>query len=442
MAQQNQWTPSPGTVIDGRYEVRDELGTGGIARVWRAVDRRTGDEVAVKHIYYGSDNYDRAPGKVEELFGNEVSVLRQVRDAGGHEHIIDLREAVTERGTQMVVVEKVDGHELDDDGVTLSESQAREVTAALADAMGFLHANEIIFRDLKPDNAMLRPDGSPVLIDFNTAKSYDTDVNAEPTCPYCGTALGTNDYVCSNCGQRMDDPEDTVIGQRNEVWKPPEAVEERAHFRQGPWSDVYSLGKLFLMLVMGVGSGTTPRPHGKGPSEFGTDCRSHNDEIIARATKENPDERYNNARVLQVVLENKQPDPPRQARLLHRETGDRYAISPGDTVGRRGAEGPAATVQIDDPRGDYVSAVQVAFDVDDRGRWVLHDRSLNGTYVQRGSGWEHVLCENGRRRMQKKGHDPTEGGTVPPETLPVSDGDLIALVDTSYGVTFTFEEVI
>jgi hypothetical protein len=148
--------------------------------------------------------------------------------------------------------------------------------------------------------------------------------------------------------------------------------------------------------------------------------------------------------VFATVLQRQDPEPPTQARLLHDQSGTEYMISPGDTIGRQGADGPAATITINDPgREKYISAVQVQFDTNRRGRWVVRDQSLNGTYVQNGSGWQRVLCENGRNRLQSKGSDPTDRhGNIPPETLELNDGAIIKLVDTTYNVTFEFEEVI
>lgn len=441
MSQKKNWTPSPGVVLGGRYEIEQELGKGGMAQAWRAQDRRNGERVAVKHIYFGGENYSRAPGKVERMVQNEIDVLRQIRDAGGHPNIIDLYDVISERGTQLAVVELVEGEELDDPSLSISESDARRITMDLADAMGFLHRNEIIYRDLAPENAMLEPDGSPKLIDFNTAKVVESDLQAKQTCPDCGHRVETNDYVCPSCGQQLSGGKDTVIGGHS-TYKPPEATENRAHLRQGPWSDVYSLGKVFFMLIMGTDQHIPP-VEGEGPQAFGTDCRDYNDEIIRRATKENYEERYRNARVLQKVLETKDPEPPTQATLTHRETGNEWTISPGDTIGRRGADGPAATITIDDPKGDYISAVQLQFDIDENDNWLLRDQSLNGTYVQAGRGWQRVLCENGRQRLQKKGHDPTDRhGNIPPEELQLPDGALIALVDPTYNVTFSFERTI
>lgn len=442
MSQSREWTPSPGTTLDGRYKVQQELGKGGLARVWSARDTRTGNDVAVKHIYFESANYERAANEVERLFQNEVKVLQQVRDAGGHKNIIELYDVVNENGTRFCVVEQVEGKELDDRDLSVSEEQARNVTMELADAMGFLHRHEIIYRDLKPDNAMVQPSGSPILIDFNTAKPFDTNADAALKCPNCDSSVGEHDAVCGACGTDLDGRADTVVGTHQSPYYPPESYNKKRHFRQGPWSDVYSLGRIFMRLLLDSNM-ALPSKDGSGPNEFGGDvCKEYNNKIIARATRTNPDNRYNNARVLEKVIEQRDPEPPTEAVLTHQQAGKEYRISPGDTIGRVGASGPTATVTVDDPSGQHISAVQLQFDIDNRGNWIVRDKSLNGTYVQHGRGWERVLCEEGRRRLNRKGHDPTDAnGKLPPEELRLQDGALVALVDPSYGVSFTFEEV-
>ncbi|MEZ3118142.1 protein kinase [Halobaculum sp. MBLA0147] len=441
----NNWEPTPGDVIDNRYEVRSHLGEGGIAKVWEGYDQRTNEGVAIKHLRFDSDNYRRAKQTMEQMFRREIEALRGVQDAGGHPHIIELETATSVQGTQLAVVELVEGDELDDENLSVSVTEAREIARDLADAMAFLHRNEIILRDLKPDNAMIQSNGEPKLIDFNTAKEFDTTVTGTPTCPNCGRQLGTSDYVCPGCNEDLTGGMDTVVGSgARDTYKPPESTEDMAHLRQGPWSDVYSLGKILHYLL--ADDSAIPPKDGANPEDFNVSLRSSNEylgEIVERATAEDYERRYSNANVFATVIENETPEPPQQARLVHDQTGRTYDISPGDTIGRQGAEGPAATITIDDP-GDknFISAVQVQLDTTGRDQWLLRDRSLNGTYVQNGNGWQRVLCEQGRRRLQNKGHDPTDRhGNVPPESLEINDGAVIKLVDTTYDVTFKFEEV-
>ncbi len=408
--------PRVGTLVAGRYKIEEAAGEGGFAKAYRATDLHTGETVAAKYPNYEGSSND--PDVIEEYFLKERETLAKIREAGGHPNVMDLIEETEDEGTPVLMVEFVDGYELDAaidavETAAVDDQQVREVGIGLSDAMSFLHENEIVYRDLKPDNVMLtEPAGDevarPVLIDFNTATGF-ADGAAEDS--------GT-----------------TILGP----YKPPEVADAgRADGPQGPWSDVYSVGKILLFLL----KGTVPKKDGVDPRDFGADCAPYLAAIVERATTADPEVRYSNATVLKGVLERRDPEPPARAALTYLQADRRYDIEPGTTVGRAGAEGPRAAIAIDDPGGEYVSSVQVGFDTDRRGRWVLTDRSLNGTFVQRGDGWQRVLCRAGRERLRERGEDPTDRhGDTPPESTRLSDGDLIALVHPSYGVTFRFEE--
>jgi protein kinase/serine/threonine-protein kinase len=140
---------------------------------------------------------------------------------------------------------------------------------------------------------------------------------------------------------------------------------------------------------------------------------------------------------MERVLRERDSTPPPSASLVRQDGDEEYSVYPGDTLGRRDAAGPAPSIAVRDEE-EYVSTVQVQFEYEDGG-WRLRDSSLNGTYVQTGDGWQRVLCAAGRERLQRQGEDPTDRhGFVPPESYELSDGDLVALVHPSYGLTFQF----
>ena len=399
-----------GDLVGGRYRIEGRAGEGGFAVAYRAVDTRTGGSVAVKVPNYAGSSNDEAV--VEEYFEKEATTLERIRDAGGHPNLMTLLERVA-GDPPALVVEYVDGYELDavieETGPFEDTETVRTIGANLCGAMSFLHENEIVYRDLKPDNAMITDEsGEVTVIDFNTATGF-------------------------SAGGAAADSATTILGP----YKPPEVADaSRTEAGQGPWSDVYSVGKILMFLL----KGTVPRRDGVDPRDFGADCDPYLAEIIERATHSDYEQRYPNATVLERVLADRDPTPPPAATVTHVQAGEAYTVYPGDTIGRTYAKGPSPAIAIED-EGEYISTVQVQFDVDGDGAWLLRDRSLNGTYVQTGAGWQRVLGEAGRERLRDRGEDYTDrDGAVPPTSYRLSEGDLIALVHPSYGVTFEFAE--
>ncbi|WP_436923706.1 protein kinase domain-containing protein [Halosimplex amylolyticum] len=407
--------PSQGDLVVGRYELGEVIGEGGFAKVFRATDTRTGESVAVKYPNYEGSQNDR--DIVTAYFDKEAETLEAIRAVGGHPNVMSLLDVSDDDGTSVLVVELVDGYELDDairrTGPLDDVDEVRQIGIDLCDAMSFLHENEIVYRDLKPDNVMITHRGgtvTPVLIDFNTATGFTAGAEAGD---------GTVDQT-------------TIVGP----YKPREVAEaDQTDMRQGPWSDVYSVGKILLYLL----KGTVPRKDGVDPRDFGAECEPYLAEIVEMATQTDYEDRYRNATAMKRVLEARDPTPPPAATVRYTQEDESYTVYPGDTIGRRYAEGPRSSIVIEDD-GEYISTVQVQFDTDADGEWFIRDRSLNGTYVQTGNGWQRVLSEAGRERLEESGEDATDrDGNVPPELYGLRDGDLIALVHPSYGVTFEFE---
>jgi serine/threonine protein kinase len=406
-------THAAGDVIAGRYRLEEFVGEGGISKAWLGRDETTGRQVVVKYPNFDSEN---APSVVQESIEREVEVLKQIEAAGGHPNLMGLVERATTQGHPAMVVEHVSGENLFADvkrrnGFTNPED-VRQVGIALCGAMSFLHENEIMYRDLKPDNVMLQPDLTPVLIDFNTAKGF------------VGAPAGGE----SRSG--------TVIP--NPTYKPPELNNdpELVGYRQGPWSDVYSIGKVLLFMF----SASAPRSDAVDPRKLpGTrSVPAYLAESIERATRPHKDERYRNATVLARVLERESAEPPPAASITHLGTDTTYDVYPGDTVGRAASDGPRPAVAIEDP-DNYVSAVQVQFDTDGDGNWLLCDRSLNGTWITRGDGWQRVLSERGRERLGERADESAAELAALPEEVVLADGDRIALVHPSYDVRLAFD---
>jgi len=161
----------PGTVINNMYTVQERLDQGGMGRVFRGVEKGTGEPVAIKVILpeMAEDT------KVADMFRREARTLRQLH----HDAIVRYFAYVPpdeQINLHALVMGFIEGTKLSDklkkEG-PLTESEAIKLAARLADGLHQAHKLEIVHRDLSPDNVML-PDGDitkAVLIDFGISRS-------------------------------------------------------------------------------------------------------------------------------------------------------------------------------------------------------------------------------------------------------------------------------
>ncbi|MBZ5737614.1 serine/threonine protein kinase [Nocardioides mangrovi] len=218
---------APVRLLDGRYELRAHLGSGGMGAVYRAHDLRLDREVAIKVLRDGPDD-PRDPEDPDHVV-RRARLHAEARLAGGLQHpgivrVLDYGEERHATGrSPYVVMQHVPGRPLSavlrEDGVLPAESVlllVHEVGAALAEA----HAATVVHRDLKPSNIIVRPDGRPVLVDFGIARSDGDDPLTQT-----GEIIGTADYLS---------PEQ-VSGQR-----------------ATPASDVYALGVVAYQCLTGT----------------------------------------------------------------------------------------------------------------------------------------------------------------------------------------------
>ena len=184
--------PPVGTTF-GAYDVRALLGAGGMGRVYRAFDPRLGRDVALKII--------------RRLTADDESVLdRLMREATlasalNHPNIVTIYETGVVAGDRYIAMELIEGstlRQLSAQGLPLPRiiGIARQVAEALAVA----HAAQIIHRDIKPDNVMVRPDGYAKLLDFGLARARPDQYGSGPTeggksSTEAGLILGTIGYM-------------------------------------------------------------------------------------------------------------------------------------------------------------------------------------------------------------------------------------------------------
>ncbi|MFH8837961.1 serine/threonine-protein kinase [Streptomyces sp. NPDC017868] len=181
-------------VIDGRFELVERLGGGGMGTVWRARDLALHRDVAVKEVR--PPDPATAEHDVEGARTLRARVLREARALAriDHPNVVTIHHIVDAgEGTYpWLVMELVTGGSLQDrlDRGTLSPPEAAALGRGLLSALRAAHDRDIEHRDVKPANVLLRPDGRPVLTDFGIAAIRESTVLTAS-----GSIIGSPDYM-------------------------------------------------------------------------------------------------------------------------------------------------------------------------------------------------------------------------------------------------------
>jgi len=149
-----------------RYELRGELGRGGMAVVYRGVDTLLGRDVALKFL---SEEISSQPG-MRELFQREARAVASLN----HPNIVTLYDTGFLQGRAFICMEFVDGQSVESlmsEGTGLTILEAMRIIKQVLDALEYAHARKIIHRDIKPANIMRTSAGLVKLMDFGLAKS-------------------------------------------------------------------------------------------------------------------------------------------------------------------------------------------------------------------------------------------------------------------------------
>lgn len=241
-----------------RYRPVQELGSGGFATVYLAVDEKLSRKVAVK-VFHGRNDNDS-----KERFSREVQICKRL----SHPNIIKIYDASTGSKNQNIVMEYIDGENLfeimERRNLTLKETLS--VIRQTANALAYLHENDIIHRDIKPENIMIQEPMRAILMDFNLAFSEQFTMLTEE-----GFTVGTPRFMA---------PE-LFVGV-------PSSVK----------SDVFSLGLVFYDLLTNGSVSTAElclaNIHNRilaKPSSFDSRISKELDSLISWSTANAPDDR-------------------------------------------------------------------------------------------------------------------------------------------------------
>jgi serine/threonine protein kinase len=346
----------PTSVIDNRYRITDQIGSGGFATVWRAEDRDGGPDIAVKFPEtQGPETHDS--DEVMSRFKQELEVHSAFEGAVTPNSIV--RFIAGDRNDPPYIgMEYLNGNELsgifDHTKATPGTKTLKDYGLPVLRALEYLHINGYCHLDCRPRNVIVRKKSDvPALIDFNTA-----------------VPISEGDSTLFH-----EDP-----------FKPPEQTPgDHQDDAVGPWSDVYAAGKILSYLLSGARLSTSETPEeGMDPREYGSDCPRGVAKVVQQATHTDPDKRPSDAQAMYDWLTEKLSMRRASARLKDLNTEVTCLIRSGDTVGRLAEQQPLPDISVADPRR-YISLVHFECNYDDS--WHILDRSLNGTYIRSGEDW-------------------------------------------------------
>ena len=203
-----------GSTFAGRYQIIEELGKGGMGKVYRGLDKKLNEEVALKLI-----RPDVASDKeMIERFHNELKLARKI----AHRNVGKMYELMEDAGTHFITMEYIPGQDLK--GLIrqmgrLTTVKAISIAKQVCEGLEEAHRLGVVHRDLKPGNILIDKEGNARIMDFGIARSiHGRGITG------AGVMIGTPEYMS------------------------PEQVEGKEVDQR---SDIYSLGIILYEMVTG-----------------------------------------------------------------------------------------------------------------------------------------------------------------------------------------------
>lgn len=257
-----------GSLVDGKYRILSEIGHGGMSVVYMAINEKANKTWAIKEVRKdGVLDFEA----VRQGLIVETDMLKKLK----HPYLPSIVDVIENDNSFLIVMDYIEGNAL---STTLAEygplpqEYVIEWAKQLCDVLGYLHSRTpaIIYRDMKPANVMLKPDGTITLIDFGTAREYKEKNLADTTC------LGTIGYAAPEQFGGM--------GQTDAR------------------TDIYCLGTTLYHLVTGHNPSEPPYEV-KPIREINPALSSGLENIILKCVQKDPNERYQSCAELMYDLE-------------------------------------------------------------------------------------------------------------------------------------------
>ncbi|MDD5934658.1 MAG: serine/threonine-protein kinase [Clostridiales bacterium] len=257
-----------GQLIDQKYKILSQIGKGGMSVVYMAINEKANKTWAIKEVRKdGVLDFE----SVKQGLIVETEMLKNLK----HNNLPSIVDVIDDKDSFLIVMDYIEGNPLNkliEESGAQPQDMVIKCAKQLCDVLGYLHSRTpaIIYRDMKPANIMLKPDGNVVLIDFGTAREYKEKNIADTTC------LGTVGYAAPEQfgGQGQTDAR----------------------------TDIYCLGATLYHLVTGVNPS-------EPPYEILPICQVNPslskglEKIICKCCERNPNDRYQSCEELMFDLE-------------------------------------------------------------------------------------------------------------------------------------------
>jgi eukaryotic-like serine/threonine-protein kinase len=278
-----------GSTFAGRYQIIEELGKGGMGKVYRVLDKRLKEEVALKLVKteIASDK------ETIERFSNELKLARRI----SHRNVGRMYELMEAEGTYFITMEYVPGQDLRRlirQTGQLTTGKAISIARQVCEGLSEAHGLSVVHRDLKPGNILIDRDGNAKIMDFGIARSISAKGITS-----AGVMIGTPEYMS------------------------PEQVEGKEADQR---SDIYSLGIILYEMATGrvPFEGDTPLAIAvKHKTEAPRDPKLVNSQIpkdlsqvILRCLEKEKEKRYQTAGEVRSELEKIEKGIPAAERIV------------------------------------------------------------------------------------------------------------------------------